>query len=234
MAALRGRDACWAIYAEGGDRVDAVTASVRGEFGRIRDVVARAGRHAVGDSRTTPTAAEARRPDDDKLLRGAASTESWWRRRSLRRKGSGPYVSIILGYDPTTLREKVDLAAAGERLDETRRAAQPERTQREGRACCGWSAGSTRPGTWPTSVRQARFSGDREELCLARIRRAQVQQYRGKLEPALIELTSCVDEARDHDWALPRHWPCRSAARSTSTRRSKAALTDFRTAVTSG
>ena len=27
-------------------------------------------------------------------------------------------MSIILGYDPTTLREKVDLVAAGERLDE--------------------------------------------------------------------------------------------------------------------
>lgn len=50
------------------------------------------------------------------------------------------------------------------------------------------------------AVRQARFTGDREMLLGARIRRAQVMQYQGKLEEAVTELSGCVDEARTHEW----------------------------------
>lgn len=50
------------------------------------------------------------------------------------------------------------------------------------------------------AVRQARFTGDREELLGARIRRAQVLQYQGKFDEAVVELTGCVDEAAGRDW----------------------------------
>jgi tetratricopeptide (TPR) repeat protein len=50
------------------------------------------------------------------------------------------------------------------------------------------------------AVRQARFTGDREQLLGARVRRAQVLQFQGKLDDAVTELTGCVDEARAHEW----------------------------------
>jgi tetratricopeptide (TPR) repeat protein len=50
------------------------------------------------------------------------------------------------------------------------------------------------------AVRQARFTGDREQLLGARIRRAQVHQYQGKADEAIVELTGCVDEARGREW----------------------------------
>ncbi|MFF1574343.1 hypothetical protein ACFVWR_16485 [Leifsonia sp. NPDC058292] len=50
------------------------------------------------------------------------------------------------------------------------------------------------------AMRQARFTGDREQLLGARVRRAQVMQYQGKLDEAITELTGCVDEARAHEW----------------------------------
>lgn len=50
------------------------------------------------------------------------------------------------------------------------------------------------------AVRQARFTGDREQLLGARVRRAQVLQYQGKTDEAIVELTGCVDEARGREW----------------------------------
>lgn len=142
-------------------------------------------------------------------------------------------MSIILGYDPITLREKVDLQAAGERLDEIggqrSAAALNEKVgllRLTGRFDEAWDMAND-------ALRQARFSGDREELCLARIRRAQVQHYRGKLDAALIELTSCVDEARAHDWAVAEALALYERGKVHFDQQElKAALLDFRTAVT--
>jgi tetratricopeptide (TPR) repeat protein len=50
------------------------------------------------------------------------------------------------------------------------------------------------------AVRQARFTGDREQLLGARVRRAQVLQFQGKVDEAITELTGCVDEAAAHEW----------------------------------
>ena len=142
-------------------------------------------------------------------------------------------MSIILGYDPTTLREKVDLLAAGERLDELggqrSSAAMNERVgllRLVGRLDEAWDAANA-------ALRQARMSGDREQLCLARIRRAWVQVYRGKPVPAVIELTSCTTEARDHDWtgAEALALQVRGIAYFDQAEY-QAALTDFRTAAT--
>ncbi|MDA3805965.1 hypothetical protein PED38_14275 [Clavibacter sp. CT19] len=108
--------------------------------------------------------------------------------------------AIIIGYDRDTLREKVDLRAAGERLDElenlrslsaiTEKVALLRMLSRLDEA---WDMANA-------AVRQARFTGDRETLLACRIRRAQVQQYQGKLDIALQDLGGCVDEARAHEW----------------------------------
>ena len=142
-------------------------------------------------------------------------------------------MGIIVGYDPITLREKVDLKAAGERLDEIGEQRNTEALNEKvtllrlvGRLDEAWDMANG-------ALRQARFSGDRQDLCLARIRRAQVQHYLGKLDSALIELTSCVDEARAHDWAgaEARALHARGLVHFDS-QELKAALLDFRTAVT--
>ncbi|MBC7440914.1 MAG: tetratricopeptide repeat protein [Ramlibacter sp.] len=52
-----------------------------------------------------------------------------------------------------------------------------------------------------TALRQARFTGSREELANCRIRRAQVQQFLGKPDEAAAELTHCVLESETHEWA---------------------------------
>jgi tetratricopeptide (TPR) repeat protein len=110
-------------------------------------------------------------------------------------------VAIVLGYDPTTLREQVDPVALEERLEELgslRSAAaldeKVELLRLSGKLDEAWDIANQ-------AVRQARFGGDREMLALARVRRAQVQQALGKLEPALADLTDCVNESHAHDWS---------------------------------
>ena len=110
-------------------------------------------------------------------------------------------MSIVIGYDQVTLREQVDTLALEERLaeigDGRSRAVLNEKVELlrlAARLEDAWDVAND-------AVRQARFGGDREELALARIRRAQVQQALGKPEAALVEMTSCVTEARAHDWA---------------------------------
>jgi tetratricopeptide (TPR) repeat protein len=110
-------------------------------------------------------------------------------------------VSIILGYDLTTLRERFDDVAAEDRLAELgelrSRSALNEKVgllRLLGRLDEALAVGNE-------AVRQARFTGDREELLWARIRRAQVYQFQGKLDTALVELSDCVTEAHAHGWA---------------------------------
>lgn len=109
-------------------------------------------------------------------------------------------MSIIVGYDPVTLREKIDDAALAERLDEISELRSSTALNEKvgllrlsGRLEDAWDVANE-------AVRQARFGGDREQLALARMRRAQVQQFRGKLDAALTELSDCVAEAHAHDW----------------------------------
>ena len=142
-------------------------------------------------------------------------------------------MSIIVGYDPITLREKVDLKAAGERLDEIGGQRNTEALNEKvtllrlvGRLEEAWDMAND-------ALRQARFSGDREELCMARIRRAQVQHHLGKLDQALVELTSCVNEARAHDWAAAEAAALHARGGVYFDQEElKSALLDFRTAVT--
>ncbi|GAA0998478.1 hypothetical protein [Subtercola frigoramans] len=110
-------------------------------------------------------------------------------------------MSIITGYDPKTLRETIDVASAENRLAElgTLRSLSALNEKVSllrllDRLDEAWDVANE-------ALRQARFSGDREQALAARIRRAQVQQYQGKLAPALTDLTICVEEARGHEWS---------------------------------
>lgn len=140
-------------------------------------------------------------------------------------------MTVIVGYDLITLREKVDLEAAEARLVELEGRRDMESLNERvgllrllGKLDEAWDAANE-------SLRNVRFSGDREQLCLARIRRAQVQQFQGKLEPAQIELTSCVDDARNHDWASTEAVALQHRGKVYFDQREyTAALSDFRTA----
>jgi tetratricopeptide (TPR) repeat protein len=109
-------------------------------------------------------------------------------------------LSIITGYDMTTLREKVDVRAATERLNELGLLRSLSALNEKvvllrllGKLDDAYVIANE-------AVRQARFSGDREMALGARIRRAQVQQYQGKYPTALQELGLCVEEAQTHEW----------------------------------
>ncbi|SEA54558.1 hypothetical protein SAMN04515680_0688 [Leifsonia sp. 21MFCrub1.1] len=141
-------------------------------------------------------------------------------------------LSIILGYDPTTLRERVDLRAAGERLEELGSlrslSGLNEKTvllRLLGRLDEAIEIGNE-------AVRQARFTGDREQLLGARIRRAQVLQYQGKTDEAIVELTSCVDEARGREWTALEAFAIQSRGKvSFDTGDYESALADMTAAV---
>lgn len=112
-----------------------------------------------------------------------------------------PDAPIILGYDPETLRERIDVAAAEARLAQIAHlrslAATNERVallRMLGRLDDAFDDAQS-------AYRQSRFTGAREDALAARIRRAVVQQYQGKTEVALRELDGCVDEARTHEWS---------------------------------
>ncbi|WP_240034796.1 hypothetical protein [Glaciihabitans arcticus] len=110
-------------------------------------------------------------------------------------------MTIILGYDLITLRERFDPEAAEERLAELGELRSREALNEKvgllrilGRLDEAWTIANE-------AMRQARFTGDREELLRARVRRAQVLQFQGKLDAALIDLSDCVVEAHAHGWA---------------------------------
>lgn len=82
------------------------------------------------------------------------------------------------------------------------------------------------------AVRQARFTGDREQLLGARVRRAQVLQYQGKTDEAIVELTGCVDEARGREWTALEAFAIQSRGKvSFDTGDFESALADMTAAV---
>lgn len=111
-------------------------------------------------------------------------------------------LTIILGYDAITLREKVDLSAAEERLDGLGQLRSLSALNEKvtllrllGRLDEAFEIANQ-------ALRQARFTGDRQDFVLCRIRRAQVMQFRGKLDEAAAELTQCVLESETHEWNI--------------------------------
>ncbi|WP_243855088.1 tetratricopeptide repeat protein [Diaminobutyricimonas sp. TR449] len=142
-------------------------------------------------------------------------------------------MSIVVGYDPVTLREKVDLAALGERLDELGNLRSSTALNEKvgllrlaNRLDEAWDVANE-------AVRQARFGGDREALVFARVRRAQVQQYQGKLDVALVELSDCVTESRRHDWSAAEAFALQHRGKVYFDQQEyQSALRDFREALT--
>ena len=140
---------------------------------------------------------------------------------------------IITGYDAVTLREKVDLSAAELRLDELGElrslSALNEKVvllRLTGRLDEAWDMANA-------ALRQSRFTGSREELAFSRIRRAQVQQFRGKLDEAVTELTHCVLESETHEWASVASFARESRGKVYFEQGDlDAALTDFKASVT--
>ena len=161
----------------------------------------------MGAARRGLAGCESRRKSPPLLGPAAAAPGLLWRRPVFIRGTPRPPSSqehtlpIIIGYDAVTLREKVDLRAAGVRLDELGElrslSALNEKVallRLTGRLDEAWDIANT-------ALRQARFTGSREELAASRIRRAQVQQFQGKLDEAAAELTHCVLESEAHEWA---------------------------------
>jgi tetratricopeptide (TPR) repeat protein len=109
-------------------------------------------------------------------------------------------LSIILGYDPATLRERVDLLAAGDRLAELGELRSLSALNEKVSLLRLTGRLDEALDIANEALRQARFTGDREEVLAARIRRAQVLQYQDKYDEAHIELSSCVEAARSNDW----------------------------------
>lgn len=141
-------------------------------------------------------------------------------------------MSIITGYDPKTLRETVDVAAAEKRLAELGSLRSLSALNEKlnllrllGRLDEAWDIANE-------ALRQARFSGDREQGLAARIRRAQVQQYQGKLIPALTDLTICAEEAHGHEWTSLEATALHNRGRVLFDQREyREALNDFKAAV---
>lgn len=141
-------------------------------------------------------------------------------------------LSIILGYDAATLREKVDLQAVGERLDEIG-------DMRSLAALCekAWLlkvAGQLDDAmdTANAAVRQARFTGSRKDLMRPRMLRAQVMQFRAEFDAALHELNSLVEEAHTHEWTLYEAFALQHRGKVYfDLEEYEKALDDFRTAV---
>jgi tetratricopeptide (TPR) repeat protein len=110
-------------------------------------------------------------------------------------------VSYIRGYDPETLREKVDPRQCKERLDEIgEHRSLPALLERV------WLLKVLgRPEDAlvlsEQSVRVARMAGTRKDLLRARILHASVQQVRGAFAAAEQELTMCADEAEGQGWS---------------------------------
>ena len=99
-----------------------------------------------------------------------------------------------------TLREKVDLQAAVDRLDELGKLRSLSALNEKVVLLRLLDRLDEAFTIANEAVRQARFSGDREMALGARIRRAQVQQYQAKYPAALQELSLCVEEAQNHEW----------------------------------
>lgn len=109
-------------------------------------------------------------------------------------------LSIILGYDPVTLREKIDTVAANARLSEIAElrslSALAERTsllRLLGRLDEAFEVANE-------ALRLTRFTGDRKDLAAARLRRAQVLQFQGKFADAELEMTAVAADAATHEW----------------------------------
>jgi hypothetical protein len=111
-------------------------------------------------------------------------------------------LTIITGYDAVTLREKVDLPAAADRLNDLGKLRSLSALNEKVTLLRLLDRLDEAFEIANQALRQARFTGDRQDFVLCRIRRAQVMQFQGKLEEAAAELTQCIIESEAHEWTL--------------------------------
>jgi tetratricopeptide (TPR) repeat protein len=109
-------------------------------------------------------------------------------------------MSVLLGYDPVTLREHVDLLEVGRRLEELG-------DMRNLDAMCERAWLLKVGGRLDEALEQAnaalrlsRFTGERRDVLSPRILRATIMQADDRLDDALVELSACVDEANTQQW----------------------------------
>ena len=109
-------------------------------------------------------------------------------------------MSLILGYDPETLREQVDLDACAARLAEL-----GEQRSLQALLERVWLLkvlGRLEDALVISeeSVRVARMAGTRKDLLRARILHATINQWRGAYAAAEHELSTCAAEAEGQGW----------------------------------
>lgn len=110
-------------------------------------------------------------------------------------------MSFIRGYDPETLREKVDAHECKVRLDELGELRSlPALLERVWLLKVLGRLDDANVVS-ELSVRVARMGGTRKDLLRARILHASVQQFRGAYAAAEQELTMCAAEAEGQGWA---------------------------------
>ena len=109
-------------------------------------------------------------------------------------------MGLIIGYDPETLREQVDLAACQQRLDEL--GAQRSLPALLERVWLLKVLGNPEQAldVSEQSIRLARMAGTRRELLRARMLRATVRHAHGDSVGAIAELTACAEEAEGQGW----------------------------------
>ncbi|WP_395245329.1 mechanosensitive ion channel domain-containing protein [Agromyces sp. MMS24-K17] len=111
-------------------------------------------------------------------------------------------MTLIAGYDPDTLRERVDPVAVAARLAEL-----GELRSRDALCERAWLykvAGRVTEALDQANqaLRLARFTGERRDIQQPRMLRATVLQANGELDAAAAELSACIEEAHTHDWHL--------------------------------
>ncbi|HEU0257184.1 MAG TPA: tetratricopeptide repeat protein [Microbacteriaceae bacterium] len=109
-------------------------------------------------------------------------------------------MGFILGWDPETLRENVDLRAIGERLQELGGMRSLAALSEKASLLCLADQLDEALATANQALRQARFTGDRETAARARVRRASVLRRQGKTADAVKDLSDVVAEAATHEW----------------------------------
>jgi tetratricopeptide (TPR) repeat protein len=112
-------------------------------------------------------------------------------------KGS---MGFILGWDPETLRERVDLRSIGERLQELGTMRSLAALTEKSLLLCFADQLDDALATANQALRQARFTGDRETVARARVRRASVLRRQGKTADAITDLSDVVTESSTHEW----------------------------------
>jgi len=110
-------------------------------------------------------------------------------------------VVMITGYDPQTLRELVDVPAVEARLTALGDSRSTDVLGEKAVLLRLLGRLDEALVTAEQAFRLEHFSGDRERLTRARMRRAQVFQFSGQLERALAEMTAARRTAAGEEWS---------------------------------